>query len=620
MVTRPPAGTIPDAPGSYQFRDPEGRVLYVGKAKSLRQRLGSYFGNRDRMVPRTAQMLDEATDVEWIQVSNELEALMLEFNLIREHKPRFNVDMKDDKSYPFLAITVEEEWPRPMVTRARRKKGVRYFGPFGQAGAIRDTLELLLKTFPLRTCPDTKFKTHERAGRPCLLFHIQKCSGPCVGEIDKETYQQIVAELIKFLDGDSDGVVARLQNEMEASAKALDFETAARQRDRLASVKRVLERQEMVGPSDEEMDVFGIAGDDLEAAVQVFYVRHGRVVGRKGFVMERVEDLQRAELVDEVLSAHYRSDPPRGVPRRVLVPDAPAEAELLSEWLTAERGTRVEIRVPRRGGKRRLMETVTRNADEEFLRHRLKRATDHNTRARALNELQVGLDLPESPLRIECYDMSHLQGTDYVGSMVVFEDGIAKKSDYRRFRIRHVDGNDDYAAMEEVLTRRLSAYLSERRLPVADRPGRFAYPPNLLLVDGGAGQLAVAERVVAELGLGDEIPVAALAKRFEQVYRPGRGEPVDLARGSEALYLLQRLRDESHRFAVAYHRQLRSKRMTGSVLDGITGLGPNRKKRLTSAFGGVKAVQRASLEDLMDQPWLPDAVAEAIFERTHGQA
>ena len=620
MVIRPPAGTIPDAPGSYQFRDPEGRVLYVGKAKSLRQRLGSYFGNRDRMVPRTAQMLDEATDVEWIQVSNELEALMLEFNLIREHKPRFNVDMKDDKSYPFLAITVEEEWPRPMVTRARRKKGVRYFGPFGQAGAIRDTLELLLKTFPLRTCPDTKFKTHERTGRPCLLFHIQKCSGPCVGEIDKETYQQIVAELIKFLDGDSDGVVARLQNEMEDSAKALDFETAARQRDRLASVKRVLERQEMVGPSDEEMDVFGIAGDDLEAAVQVFYVRHGRVVGRKGFVMERVEDLQRAELVDEVLSAHYRSDPPRGVPRRVLVPDAPAEAELLSEWLTAERGTRVEIRVPRRGGKRRLLETVTRIADEEFLRHRLKRATDHNTRARALNELQVDLDLPESPLRIECYDMSHLQGTDYVGSMVVFEDGIAKKSDYRRFRIRHVDGNDDYAAMEEVLTRRLSAYLSERQLPVADRPGRFAYPPNLLLVDGGAGQLAVAERVVAELGLADEIPVAALAKRFEQVYRPGRGEPVDLARGSEALYLLQRLRDESHRFAVAYHRQLRSKRMTGSVLDGITGLGPNRKKRLTSAFGGVKAVQRASLEDLMDQPWLPDAVAEAIFERTHGQA
>ncbi|HCV36624.1 MAG TPA: excinuclease ABC subunit C [Acidimicrobiaceae bacterium] len=620
MVKRPPPGTIPDAPGSYQFRDAEGRVLYVGKAKSLRQRLGSYFGNRERMVPRTAQMLDEAKEVEWIQVSNELEALMLEFNLIREHKPRFNVDMKDDKSYPFLAVTIDDEWPRPMVTRARRRKGVRYFGPYGHAGAIRDTLELLLRTFPLRTCPDTKFRIHENSERPCLLFHIQKCSGPCVGEIDHEGYGQIVAELIKFLDGDSDGVVLRLRAEMDASAEALDFESAARQRDRLASVKRVLERQEMVGHADEELDIFGVSGDDLEAAIQVFYVRHGRVVGRKGFVIDRVEDLLPAELIDEVVSAHYRSDPPRGVPRTVLVPDLPIEATLLAEWLSAERGTRVEIRVPKRGGKRRLLETVTRNANEEFLRHRLKRATDHNTRARALNELQLGLALPESPLRIECYDMSHLQGTDYVGSMVVFEDGIAKKSDYRRFRIRHVAGNDDYAAMEEVLTRRLNAYQEERQMPVAERPGRFAYPPNLLLVDGGLGQLRVAERVVAELGLSDEIPVAALAKRFEQVYRPGSDKPIDLQRGSEALYMLQRLRDESHRFAVAYHRQLRSKRMTGSVLDGIPGLGPNRKKRLTSALGGVKAVQRASLGELMAQNWLPDAVAEAIFQRTHGQS
>ena len=620
MVKRPPAGTIPDAPGSYQFRDAEGRVLYVGKAKNLRQRLGSYFGSRDRMMPRTAQMLDEATDVEWIQVANELEALMLEFNLIREHNPRFNVDMKDDKSYPFLAITVDNEWPRPMVTRARRRKGVRYFGPYGHAGAIRDTLELLLKTFPLRTCPDTKFRTHERSGRPCLLFHIQKCSGPCVGEIDGDSYSRIVNELIRFLEGDSDGVVSRLRTEMEASAEALDFESAARQRDRLASVERVLERQEMVGPAGDEIDIFGVAGDDLEAAVQVFYVRHGRVVGRKGFVMERVEDLTPAELMDEVVSAHYRFEPPRGVPRTVLVPDLPTETPLLSEWLSTERGTRVEIRVPQRGGRRRLLETVTRNADEEFLRHRLKRATDHNTRARALNELQACLGLPASPLRIECYDMSHLQGTDYVGSMVVFEDGIAKKTDYRRFRIRHGEGNDDYAAMEEVLTRRLTAYLKERELPVAERPGRFAYPPNLLLVDGGLGQLGVAERVVASLGLVDEIPVAALAKRHEQVYRPGSDEPVDLPRGSEALYLLQRLRDESHRFAVAYHRQLRSKRMTGSVLDGIPGLGPNRKKRLTSAFGGVRAVERASLEDLIDQPWLPEAVAVAIFDRTHGQS
>ncbi len=618
MLKRPPAGTIPDVPGSYQFTDRDGRVLYVGKAKSLRSRLGSYFGNRDRMLPRTAQMLEEAAGVEWIQVANELEALMLEFSLIREHQPRFNVDMKDDKSYPFLALTMEDEWPRPLVTRARRRKGNRYFGPYGHAGAIRETLELLLRTFPVRTCPDSKFAVHQRSGRPCLLFHIQKCSAPCVGEIDAGEYAGLVRDLIRFLEGDTDDVVAELTARMESAAEALDFEAAARQRDRLVSIRRATERQQMVGPSSEQVDVFGLAGDDLEASVQVFYVRHGRVVGRKGFVLDRVEDLEPARLVGEVISAHYRSDPPRGVPRKVLVPDLPDEADLLSEWLSAERGSRVEIRVPQRGGKRDLLATVTRNAEEEFLRHRLKRASDHNARARALNELQAELGLPAAPLRIECYDMSHLQGTDYVGSMVVFEDGLAKKADYRRFRIRDVPGNDDYAAMGEVLTRRLGAYLAERELPADERPGRFAYPPQLLLVDGGAGQLGVAEAVLADLGLSGEIPVAALAKRFEEVHLPGCGDPIRLPRGSEALYLLQRVRDEAHRFAVSYHRQLRSRRMRGSVLDGIPGLGPARRKRLTAALGGVRAVQRAGLADLKALSWLPDDVAEAVYESTHG--
>ena len=620
MVERPAAGTVPDAPGSYQFRDAEGRVLYVGKAKSLRNRLGSYFGRREAMANRTVQMLDEATTVEWIQVANELEALMLEFNLIQEHRPRFNVDLKDDKSYPFLAVTVGDEWPRPMVTRGKRRSGVRYFGPYGHAGAIRETLDLLLRTFPARTCTDSKFGAHQRMGKPCLLFHIEKCSGPCVGEVTREDYDEIVKALLRFLDGDTDEVVDRLRREMAEASAELEFEAAARLRDRLASVQKVLEKQQMVAARDEDLDVIGLAGDELEAAAQVFYVRRGRVVGRKGFVVDRADDLDSGQLVAEVVSAHYRSDPPRGIPREVLVPDEPEGGALLAEWLAAERGGPVAIRVPKRGDRRSLLETVTRNAEEEFVRHRLKRAADHNTRARALSELQEALGLPEAPLRIECYDMSHLQGTDYVGSMVVMEDGLPRASEYRRFKIRQVDGNDDYAAMAEVLTRRLTAFLEEQALPVGDRPGRFSYPPQLLLVDGGKGQLGVAERVVADLGLADRIPVASLAKQLEEVFRPGSSDPVRLERGSEGLYLLQRIRDESHRFAVEYHRRLRSKRMTGSVLDGIPGLGPNRRKRLVAAFGGVRAVQRASLEDLIALTWLPDAVGEAVFAKAHRQA
>ena len=620
MVERPAAGTVPDAPGSYQFRDAEGRVLYVGKAKSLRNRLGSYFGRREAMANRTVQMLDEATTVEWIQVANELEALMLEFNLIQEHRPRFNVDLKDDKSYPFLAVTVGDEWPRPMVTRGKRRSGVRYFGPYGHAGAIRETLDLLLRTFPARTCTDSKFGAHQRMGKPCLLFHIEKCSGPCVGEVTREDYDEIVKALLRFLDGDTDEVVDRLRREMAEASAELEFEAAARLRDRLASVQKVLEKQQMVAARDEDLDVIGLAGDDLEAAAQVFYVRRGRVVGRKGFLVDRADDLDSGQLVAEVVSAHYRSDPPRGIPREVLVPDEPEGGALLAEWLSAERGGPVTIRVPKRGDRRSLLETVTRNAEEEFVRHRLKRAADHNTRARALSELQEALGLPEAPLRIECYDMSHLQGTDYVGSMVVMEDGLPRASEYRRFKIRQVDGNDDYAAMAEVLTRRLTAFLEEQALPVGDRPGRFSYPPQLLLVDGGKGQLGVAERVVADLGLADRIPVASLAKQLEEVFRPGSSDPVRLERGSEGLYLLQRIRDESHRFAVEYHRRLRSKRMTASVLDGIPGLGPNRRKRLVAAFGGVRAVQRASLEDLIALSWLPDAVGEAVFAKAHRQA
>ena len=619
MVQRPPAGTIPDAPGSYQFKDRDGRVIYVGKARSLRSRLSNYFQNPRNLQPRTAQMVATAETVEWIQVRNDVEALMLEYSLIKQHRPRFNVRLRDDKSYPFLAVTVEDEWPRPTVMRGRKRKGVRYFGPYAHAYAIRETLDLLLRTFPLRTCSDNKFGRHERLGRPCLLFHIEKCSGPCVGEVDKETYDRLTAELLEFLDGDTQGVVRRLEQQMRAAASELEYERAARLRDRLANVQKAIEKQQMVADRNEDFDVLGMAEDDLEAAFQAFFVRKGRVVGRKGFIVDKVEDLTPGELVEKVLEGLY-DDPPLGIPKQVLVPVELDDCDLYEEWLSSIRESRVQIRVPQRGAKRELQTTVTRNANEEFTRHRLKRASDHNSRARALNELQDRLGLPEAPLRIECYDMSHIQGSDYVGSMVVLEDGLPKKSDYRRFKIKDVPGNDDFAAMEEVLTRRLTAYLAERDRPASDRPNKFAYPPQLLLVDGGKGQLSVAVRVLEELGLVEEIPVASLAKRFEEVFVPGLADAIRIPRGSEALYLLQRIRDEAHRFAITYHRQLRGKRMTKSVLDDVPGLGETRRKRLVKELGGVTAVKQASLDELKALSWLPDAVAEALHDKIHRAA
>jgi excinuclease ABC subunit C len=618
-VQRPPAGTIPDAPGSYQFKDAEGRVIYVGKAKSLRQRLSNYFVNPATLPPRTAQMVTAAESVEWIQVATNVDALMLENELIKRHQPRFNVRLRDDKSYPFLAVTLDQEWPRPMVMRGRKRKGVRYYGPYGHAYAIRETLDLLLRTFPLRTCSDRKLNDHRRLGRPCLLFHIEQCSGPCVGEVTREQYDEHVRRLLEFLDGDTATVVKELETRMAEAASDLEFEQAARLRDRLAAVRKAIEKQQMVAERTEDFDVIGIADDELEAAVQVFFVRRGRVVGRKGFIVDKVEDLTAEELVGDLVERLY-DDPPQGIPKSVLVPNRTDDDPLYEEWLTSLRGSRVQVRVPQRGDKRQLQETVTRNAKEELVRHRLRRSSDHNSRAKALNELQDQLGLPVAPLRIECYDMSHIQGSDYVGSMVVVEDGLPKKSEYRRFKIKGEQGNDDFAAMEQVLTRRLTAYLVERRRPPSDGepPGKFSYPPQLLLVDGGKGQLAVASRVVEELGLAEEIPVASLAKRFEEVFVPGQADAVKIPRQSEALYLLQRIRDEAHRFAITYHRELRGKRMTTSILDGIPGLGPTRKKRLTKELGGVTAVKRATLEELQALPWLPDAVARAVHDKIHG--
>ena len=614
MVERPVPGSIPDTPGSYQFRDADGRIIYVGKAKSLRSRVGSYF--QKNLPMRTATMVRTAESVEWIQVDNELEALMLEYSLIKQHRPRFNIRLVDDKSYPFLAVTESDVWPRAMVMRGKRKKGVRYYGPFGHAYAIRETLDLLLRTFPIRTCSDNKLERHRKLGRPCLLFHIEKCSGPCVGEISSEEYGELVEKLLAFLDGESDEVISDLEGRMLEAADSYEFELAARLRDQLGSVRKAIEKQQMVGNRSDDFDVIGTHGDELETAVQIFLVRKGRVVGRRGFIVDRVEDLNDEELVDRILEGVYSEEPAMGYPKQVFVPLPPSDPELYSAWLGELRGSAVSIRVPQRGDKRAMMETVTRNASESFTRHRLKRASDHNSRAKALNELQEHLGLPDSPLRIECYDMSHISGTDYVGSMVVVEDGLAKKSEYRRFKIKTVDGNNDFAAMAEVLERRLKNYLSDRQKPVEER-GKFAYPPNLIVVDGGKGQLSASYEVLESLGLEEEIPIVALAKQFEEVFVPGQSDAIRIPRQSEALYLLQRLRDESHRFAITYHRQLRGKRMTKSALDDIPGLGPARKGRLLREFGSVKAVKQATEEQLLALSWLPDDVGKNVWSHLH---
>jgi excinuclease ABC subunit C len=633
MVTRPLPGSIPDGPGSYQFVDKDGRVIYVGKAKSLRQRLNSYFQDPLGLPPRTAQMVSQADHVEWMVVDTEAEALLLEHNLIKQYQPRYNVRLKDDKSYPWLALTVNDEWPRPAVVRGRKRAGVRYFGPYPNTGAIRETLDLLLRSFPVRTCSDTKFTRHQRLGRPCLLYHIERCSGPCIGAVEPAEYQGLVDDLTAFLAGDTTNLERSLEAEMSEASAALQFERASVLRDKLEAVRAADAVRQMELERPEDLDVIGLAEDELEAAVQVFHVRSGKVVGRLGLFVDKVEDLSPGELMERILVDVY-AEPVSGVPRQVLVPTLPSEPGALCEYLADRRGGPVALKVPLRGPKRDLLETVGRNAGEAFVRHRLHRTSDHNSRARALESLQHELGLPDAPLRIECYDMSHLQGTDYVGSMVVFEDALPKKSDYRHFRVDSVPGNDDYAAMEEVLTRRLTALLAEENDSAGSAdPGedsgaggpagraiprrRFAYPPQLLLLDGGLGQLNVGVRVLASLGLTERVPIASLAKSFEEIYRPGSPDPIRLSRQSEGLYLLQRLRDEAHRFAISYHRTLRGRRMTVGALDGVAGLGPKRRTRLIEQFGGLVGLRNTSREELLGVSWLPAEVGAAVFERLH---
>ncbi|MBW3595425.1 MAG: excinuclease ABC subunit UvrC, partial [Actinobacteria bacterium] len=591
-VKKPAPGTIPAKPGVYMFRDQAGRVVYVGKAKSLRARLHNYFGGE--LHPRTRAMIEAASDVEWIVASNEVEALHLEVSLIKQHRPRYNVRYRDDKSYPYLAVTLDEEYPRARVLRGQKRKGVRYYGPFAHAYAIRDTLDLLLRTFPVRTCSQGVFDRARRRGKPCLLFHIERCSGPCVKTVDAEEHRRIVMELCDFLDGNTQPVLKRLEASMSEAASRQEYEMAAKYRDQLENVRKAIEKQQMVSSEREEMDVIGVAEDQLEAALQIFFVRRGRVTGRKGFIVDKVEDLDTPELLARFLERHYIEN---DVPREVLVPLEPEDRDLIERWLATKRGTKVRIRIPQRGEKRTLLATVTENAQESFVRHRLKRSTDFAARSRQLNELQNYLGMEEAPLRIECFDISNIGPTEAVGSMVVFEDGLPKRSDYRRFSIKWTEGPNDVAMMGEVIRRRFARYLEERT-DGSKQGRRFAYPPNLVVIDGGKGQLNRAVEVMGELGVHG-VKVVALAKRMEEIWDPARpDEPVRIPRGAEALYLMQQIRDEAHRFALAYHRLKRGKRMTRSALDGIPGLGAVRRKQLLKHFGSVKQLRAASLEDL----------------------
>jgi excinuclease ABC subunit C len=648
---RPKPGEIPEQPGVYRFRDERGRVVYVGKAKSLRQRLNQYFADYTALHPRTQLMVTTAASVEWTVVNTEVEALQLEYSWIKEFDPRFNVKYRDDKSYPYLAVTMGEDFPRVMVMRGAKRKGTRYFGPYSHAWAIRETVDTLLRVFPVRTCSTGVFKRAGQIGRPCLLGYIGKCSAPCVKKISEEDHRALAEDFCDFMSGQTSRFIRKLTADMKHASDEEEYERAARVRDDIKALERALEKQAVVLGDGTDCDVIALAEDPLEAAVQIFYVRGGRIRGQRGWVLEKVEETTTESLVEHFLGQFYgegTSPDSNGIPREVLVPELPPDAEAMTQWLTDRRGGPVHLRVPQRGDKKTLAETVARNAKEALALHKLRRASDLTTRSKALQEIQDALELDDAPLRIECYDVSNLQQTHVVASMVVFEDGLARKSEYRRFSIKGDDGSDDVSAIREVITRRFRRYLEEREEsgeldtlgdpePLEDQgqdqserlvvtPQRkFAYPPNLVVVDGGAPQVAAAAAALADLGI-DDVSVCGLAKRLEEVWLPGQPYPVIMSRSSEGLYLLQRVRDEAHRFAITYHRAKRGKAATTSALDSVPGLGPARRAALLKAFGSVKAVSAATPDQIAASvpgigPKLAETVVAALHsEQRHGAA
>ncbi|MFC8511656.1 excinuclease ABC subunit UvrC [Streptomyces sp. NPDC057257] len=639
---RPKPGQIPDSPGVYRFRDEHRRVIYVGKAKSLRQRLANYFQDLANLHPRTRTMVTTAASVEWTVVSTEVEALQLEYSWIKEYDPRFNVKYRDDKSYPYLAVTMNEEFPRVQVMRGQKRKGVRYFGPYGHAWAIRDTVDLLLRVFPVRTCSAGVFKNAARTGRPCLLGYIGKCSAPCVGRVTPEEHRELAEEFCDFMAGRTGTYIRRLEKQMTEAAEEMEYERAARLRDDIEALKKAMEKNAVVLADATDADLIAVAEDELEAAVQIFHVRGGRVRGQRGWVTDKVEEITTGALVEHALQQLYGEEKGDSVPKEVLVPALPDPVEPVQEWLADRRGSGVSLRVPQRGDKKALMETVERNAQQALVLHKTKRASDLTTRSRALEEIAEALDLDSAPLRIECYDISHLQGDDVVASMVVFEDGLQRKSEYRRFQIKGFEGQDDVRSMHEVINRRFRRYLAEKAktgewvddghedglagetgetgggptngngLKDEDgRPKKFAYPPQLVVVDGGRPQVAAAKKALDELGI-DDVAVCGLAKRLEEVWLPDEEDPVVLPRTSEGLYLLQRVRDEAHRFAITYQRTKRAKRFRASPLDDVPGLGDARKQALLKHFGSLKKLRSATIDQICEVPGIGRKTAETI--------
>ncbi|WP_405500757.1 excinuclease ABC subunit UvrC [Streptomyces anulatus] len=652
---RPKPGQIPDSPGVYKFRDEHRRVIYVGKAKNLRQRVANYFQDLANLHPRTRTMVTTAASVEWTVVSTEVEALQLEYSWIKEFDPRFNVKYRDDKSYPYLAVTLNEEFPRVQVMRGAKKKGVRYFGPYGHAWAIRETVDLMLRVFPVRTCSAGVFKNAARTGRPCLLGYIGKCSAPCVGRVTPEEHRELAEDFCDFMAGRTGTYIRRLEKDMIQAAEEMEYERAARLRDDAEALKRAMEKSAVVLADATDADLIAVAEDELEAALQIFHVRGGRVRGQRGWVTDKVEAVDTSGLVEHALQQLYGEERGDAVPKEVLVPALPEDAEAVSQWLAERRGSQVSLRIPQRGDKKDLMVTVQRNAQQALGLHKTKRASDLTTRSRALEEIAEALGLDTAPLRIECYDISHLQGDDVVASMVVFEDGLARKSEYRRFQIKGFEGQDDVRSMHEVIGRRFKRYLQDKErtgeweetpetvpaatgpapVPAATgpvpapaltaaspddepepreddgRPKRFAYPPQLVVVDGGQPQVAAAKRALDELGI-DDIAVCGLAKRLEEVWLPDDDDPVVLPRSSEGLYLLQRVRDEAHRFAITYQRAKRAKRIRSSPLDDVTGLGETRKQALIKHFGSVKKLRQATIDEICEVPGIGRRTAESV--------
>lgn len=656
---RPKPGQIPDSPGVYKFRDEHGRVIYVGKAKSLRQRLANYFQDLAGLHPRTRTMVTTAASVEWTVVTTEVEALQLEYTWIKEFDPRFNVKYRDDKSYPYLAVTLNEEFPRVQVMRGAKKKGVRYFGPYGHAWAIRETVDLLLRVFPVRTCSAGVFKRSAQIGRPCLLGYIGKCAAPCVGRISAEEHHELAEEFCDFMAGRTGAYIRRLERGMQEAAEEMEYERAARLRDDIGALKRAMEKSAVVLADATDADLIAVAEDELEAAVQIFHVRGGRVRGQRGWVTDKVEAVTTGDLVEHALQQLYGEERGDAVPKEVLVPALPEPVDPVAQWLTGRRGSQVSLRIPQRGDKKDLMATVARNAQQALGLHKTKRASDLTTRSRALEEIAGALGLDSVPLRIECFDISHLQGDDVVASMVVFEDGLARKSEYRRFQIKTFQGQDDVRSMHEVIGRRFKRYLQEKQKagewteepaddvrvddngatastvaagpddepdPMAGRPTdedgrpkRFAYPPQLVVVGGGAPQVAAARRALDELGI-DDVAVCGLAKRLEEVWLPEDDDPVVLPRSSEGLYLLQRVRDEAHRFALAYQRSKRTKRLKSSPLDTVAGLGDTRRQALLKHFGSLKKLRAATIDEICEVPGVGRKTAETVAAALAGAA